>query len=1150
MPNAWSHRDTAVVPWISLRGCDSVDDDCASPSHAAVVPVDGRHYHHATRSCRILSLLGARERIGLQGRSGYGGRVGWLSEGVVVTNDGLAGAGAWNPRRLQNMTLAIGPGTPASCVLLPNADDDNSSSEHEEDDDDDADANEMQFRDDAAAVMGLHDSESDDEEKEEEVSGEDDDSQENGEGNPTELLPSNAGEESELHFDKSGRPVAARGVDGGHVVNDIIDSPSARREAETEIARHLGAQITQSPDGEDQDHEQEQERSSRRSRWERRQQSILDALNGDAGSDEEDENGDDGVDGDDDGSDNVGNNNRSSGDDSDDDAELTARDRYNIRQVEHYIDHLESLHRRRERRVAAEALAGPSANEKGVEVPVARSMKHGGCINTVSWLDCGWRISTVSHEDARPRDIYCYGDEEGFLSSSSSYSSNNHDMYSTPPRPKSRYGCGNGGSLTAQPLAPTEYPTQLLTSGDDHLVKFWDVSQSMGSTSPLPGGSSTITPFSSPRVPMRACAELVDAWKNHGEGYYSSSSTVGTHRRFLPGIVHPLLTLSTGHRGNVFHASPVPHALGKVATCAADGYLRLLDLEVHSSSFSSSPRNRSNSIVSSSSNAGNESSAVVISPEYQTTENGESDSFRFRNSLMCFSHHFLSAHVGLVCSERGLLHFDLRLPPRSQRRGSLVPELAGTCKACFPWRRGSAGGGGVEGLSDGTHLETSAYVFAGGSGVDVGLYDLRMTAGGGPASSRAVQKYRPRDLKRRSSSVAVSGIDLSRDERELLVSYESDHVYTFPIFGGKDHPTMDDIDVGMARDKPVSELAAYGGHLNRLTFLKMAKYAGPNDEYICTGSDSGHAWIYEKKSSAVVSFIKADNSTCNGIQPHPSLPYFITYGIDSTAKLWRATTPVDNDIDDSDMGRFNYSKRMKYDKSIVCDQWKNARKGKEIDLLGDDDDDRNEDLPFFPDETIEDDNDDPDHFLGIFLRSRFSLDAPFIGNDMMNLNGVLAKNYFTCARSTGMGDGDEPVKSGLAGMKRRVGLIKLRYQADRLGLAFDSGAPWMFRFKEHVLQQIRNEEEEGGKVAGSTMVSYGCLADLIPDNPSDWIPFDGVLANPPRLGGILLNTKYERYYLDSSADRSVAPVKRACPSVNLEKAEDGGVDGKEVGGQY
>jgi hypothetical protein len=45
--------------------------------------------------------------------------------------------------------------------------------------------------------------------------------------------------------------------------------------------------------------------------------------------------------------------------------------------------------------------------------------------------------------------------------------------------------------------------------------------------------------------------------------------------------------------------------------------------------------------------------------------------------------------------------------------------------------------------------------------------------------------------------------------------------------------------------------------------------------------------------------LKADKSTCNGIVPHPTLPFFLTYGIDSTAKLWRASNPVDDDDDDS-----------------------------------------------------------------------------------------------------------------------------------------------------------------------------------------------------------------------------------------------------------
>ena len=88
---------------------------------------------------------------------------------------------------------------------------------------------------------------------------------------------------------------------------------------------------------------------------------------------------------------------------------------------------------------------------------------------------------------------------------------------------------------------------------------------------------------------------------------------------------------------------------------------------------------------------------------------------------------------------------------------------------------------------------------------------------------------------------------------------------------------------------------------------------------------------------------------------------------------------MDHKIDDSDIGRFHYSQQTRYEKSIVADKWEKTRKGKEVDLLDE------EDLAIFPDETNEDDNEDPDHFLGVFVRSRFSQDTPFIGNDIVSV---------------------------------------------------------------------------------------------------------------------------------------------------------------------
>ena len=47
----------------------------------------------------------------------------------------------------------------------------------------------------------------------------------------------------------------------------------------------------------------------------------------------------------------------------------------------------------------------------------------------------------------------------------------------------------------------------------------------------------------------------------------------------IAGSVLNLATLSSGHTNNVFHVTPLYALPGKVATCAADGFLRPADLE-------------------------------------------------------------------------------------------------------------------------------------------------------------------------------------------------------------------------------------------------------------------------------------------------------------------------------------------------------------------------------------------------------------------------------------------------------------------------------------------------------------------------------------------------------------------------------------------
>lgn len=724
-------------------------------------------------------------------------------------------------------------------------------------------------------------------------------------------------------------------------------------------------------------------------------------------------------------------------------------------------------------------------------MPAASSMRHGGCINTAAWLKCPWRLSLANHAD-NTLLANAFIQSSSHSSNSASASFLNGDMTNSPNR--------SYGGHAARSIRSDECPTQLMTSGDDRIVKFWDVSGALGSISPWPGGPATCAPFSTSRRMYVTPPDVAQQWKQR--------SSRGDP---IPGAVVPLAHIQTGHFGNVFHVTPIPHSPGKVATCAADGYLRLCNVEADPSS----------------------SSTIIVSPD--TLDNGGLVSFM--RDGMCFSHHFLDDNTGLLCSERGLLKFDLRLPPREQPRGSILGGEYISCKTCAIWSAGPSEG--IDNI-DGDGFE-SGYVFAGGANGNVALCDLRMHDN---SSKRIVQLYRPRALDL-NATVSVSGIDVSRDKRELLVSYESDQIYTFPIFPETKSaagPSLDELeaysdeivrsDNDMARiivrcdnesddglesddsfERPqvlIPELASYGGHLNRFTFLKMAKYAGPKDEYICIGSDSGHAWIYDKATGTVASILKADHSTCNGVVPHPSLPAFITYGIDSTAKLWRASSPVDNDVDDSELGRTNAFFDAEYQASLLVTSWRGTwrklasqfwESEEEIELSR-----QFHKIPrhftIFPDEIPESKG-----------RNVLFVDAPtpYIANDMQELPNVLTKNYFDCVSAES--DGDEaPIMSSLHKFKRRVGFMRLKHQADRLGLCWDPDTPWAMAPKAHV--QALEESIQGDKndYASRRPLKYGLEVDRLPNHPADWIPFDKEMTLNPHDYGMEFSPCYRDFY--------------------------------------
>lgn len=73
--------------------------------------------------------------------------------------------------------------------------------------------------------------------------------------------------------------------------------------------------------------------------------------------------------------------------------------------------------------------------------------------------------------------------------------------------------------------------------------------------------------------------------------------------------------------------------------------------------------------------------------------------------------------------------------------------------------------------------------------------------------------------------------------------------------------------------------------------IKEANFYG--DEYILSGSDCGHVFIWEKRTGNIVQILEADNHVVNNVQPHPFDPVIATSGIDYDIKLFAPVSNVD-----------------------------------------------------------------------------------------------------------------------------------------------------------------------------------------------------------------------------------------------------------------
>ncbi|KAF3394267.1 WD repeat protein iqw1 [Penicillium rolfsii] len=77
----------------------------------------------------------------------------------------------------------------------------------------------------------------------------------------------------------------------------------------------------------------------------------------------------------------------------------------------------------------------------------------------------------------------------------------------------------------------------------------------------------------------------------------------------------------------------------------------------------------------------------------------------------------------------------------------------------------------------------------------------------------------------------------------------------------------------------------YRGHCNIKT-VKDVNFFGLNDEYVVSGSDSGHLFIWDRKTANLVNILEGDSEVVNVVQGHPYEPTIAVSGIDNTIKIF------------------------------------------------------------------------------------------------------------------------------------------------------------------------------------------------------------------------------------------------------------------------
>ncbi|KAJ8382507.1 hypothetical protein SKAU_G00032850 [Synaphobranchus kaupii] len=136
-----------------------------------------------------------------------------------------------------------------------------------------------------------------------------------------------------------------------------------------------------------------------------------------------------------------------------------------------------------------------------------------------------------------------------------------------------------------------------------------------------------------------------------------------------------------------------------------------------------------------------------------------------------------------------------------------------------------------------------------------------------------LKKFCPSHLLSSESKTNITCLVYSHDGTELLASYNDEDIYLF----NSQHSDGADY------------YRRYKGHRNNAT-VKGVNFFGPCSEFVVSGSDCGHIYLWDKNSAHIVQYMEGDKGgVVNCLEPHPHLPGLATSGLDHDVKLWAPT---------------------------------------------------------------------------------------------------------------------------------------------------------------------------------------------------------------------------------------------------------------------